>query len=52
VHQQLELQGSLGAEIIEDLIRAEAEKRQVQPKHRTVSPKLVVRDSTCPALSP
>ena len=49
VHQQLELQGSLGAEIVEDLIRATREKRSVQPKHRRVAPKLVVRDSTCPA---
>ena len=49
VHQQLELQGSLGAEIIEELVRAEVEKRAVQPKHRKVAPKLVVRDSTCPA---
>jgi LacI family transcriptional regulator len=49
VHQQLELQGSLGAEIIEDLIRTTREKRSVPPKHRKVAPKLVVRDSTCPA---
>jgi LacI family transcriptional regulator, galactose operon repressor len=52
VHQQLELQGSLGAEIIEDLILAEVEKRTLPPKHRKVAPKLVVRDSTCPALRP
>ena len=51
VHQQLELQGSLGAEMIEELIKAAAENRQVQPKHRKVSPKLVVRDSTSPARS-
>lgn len=51
VHQQLEMQGSLGAEIIEELIKAAAENRTVPPKHRKVSPKLVVRDSTCPALS-
>ena len=50
VHQQLELQGSLGAEIIEDLIRGAREKRAVQPKHRKVAPKLAVRDSTCPVL--
>jgi DNA-binding LacI/PurR family transcriptional regulator len=49
VHQQLELQGSLGAEIIEDLIRTTREKRSVPPKHRKVAPKLVVRDSTSPA---
>jgi LacI family transcriptional regulator len=49
IHQQLELQGSLGAEIIEDLIRTTREKRSVPPKHRKVAPKLVVRDSTSPA---
>ena len=49
VHQQLEMQGSLGAEMIEELIKAAAEKRTVQPKHRKVAPKLVVRDSTCAA---
>jgi LacI family transcriptional regulator len=48
IHQQLELQGSLGAEIVEELIRGTREKRKVQPKHRRVAPKLVVRDSTCP----
>jgi LacI family transcriptional regulator len=49
VQQQLEMQGSLGAEIIEDLIKATSEKRTVAPKHRKVIPKLVVRDSTRPA---
>jgi LacI family transcriptional regulator len=49
VHQQLEMQGTLGAEIIEELIRARTEDRQVQPKRRKVSPKLMVRDSTCSA---
>ncbi len=49
VHQQLEMQGSLGAEIIEDLIRAAEEKRAMAPKHRKVAPKLIVRDSTGPA---
>jgi LacI family transcriptional regulator len=49
VHQLLEMQGSLGAEMVEELIRAAAEKRTVPPKHRKVSPKLIVRDSTCPA---
>jgi LacI family transcriptional regulator len=49
VQQQLEMQGSLGAEIMEELIRASAENRPVQPKHRKVSPKLIVRDSTCSA---
>ena len=49
VHQQLEMQGSLGAEIIEEMIRAKAESRPAQPKRRKVSPKLMVRDSTCSA---
>jgi LacI family transcriptional regulator len=49
VQQQLEMQGSLGAEIIEESIRATVEKRAVVAKHRKVSPKLMVRDSTCPA---
>lgn len=51
VQQQLEMQGSLGAEIIEDLIRATVEKRESIAKHRKVSPKLIIRDSTCPAPS-
>ena len=49
VHQLLEMQGSLGAEMVQELIRASAEKHALPPKHRKVSPKLVVRDSTCPA---
>jgi LacI family transcriptional regulator len=49
IQQQLEMQGSLGAEIVEQLIRAAAEERMLTPKHRKVIPKLVVRDSTCPA---
>ena len=49
VHQQLEVQGSLGAEIVEELIRASVEKRPIVAKHRKVAPKLMVRDSTCPA---
>jgi DNA-binding LacI/PurR family transcriptional regulator len=49
VQQQLEMQGSIGAEIIEELIRASQEKRSVVTKHRKVSPKLMIRDSTCPA---
>jgi LacI family transcriptional regulator len=49
VHQQLETQGSLGAEIIQELIQAAIEKRVVPLKHLKVSPKLMVRDSTCPA---
>jgi LacI family transcriptional regulator len=49
VQQQLEMQGSLGAEIVEEMIRATAEKRAAQAKYRKVSPKLIVRESTCPA---
>ncbi|HMK23403.1 MAG TPA: LacI family DNA-binding transcriptional regulator [Terriglobales bacterium] len=49
IEQQLEMQGSLGAEIVEHLIRAAAEERSLPPKHRKIVPKLVVRDSTCPA---
>jgi DNA-binding LacI/PurR family transcriptional regulator len=49
VHQQLEAQGSLGAEIVEELIRATVEKRPVVAKHRKVAPKLMVRESACPA---
>jgi LacI family transcriptional regulator len=52
VHQQLEMQGSLGAEIIEELIEASVQERVVEPKHRTVAPKLVVRNSTGPSLYP
>ena len=48
VQQQLEMQGSLGAEIIEELIRATVEKRAIQPKHRKVIPRLIVRESTSP----
>jgi len=49
VHQQLELQGSLGAEIVGNSIRAAREKRSIPPQHRRVQPKLIVRDSTCSA---
>jgi LacI family transcriptional regulator, galactose operon repressor len=49
VQQQLEMQGSLGAEIVEEMIRATIEKRPAQAKHRKVSPKLVIRESTGPA---
>jgi LacI family transcriptional regulator len=52
VHQQLEMQGSLGAEIIEELVEASVQERVVEPKHRTVAPKLVVRSSTGPASYP
>lgn len=51
VHQQLEMQGSLSAEIIEEMIKATSESRPVHPKHRKVAPKLMVRDSTCPVVS-
>ena len=49
VHQQLEMQGSLGAEIAEESVRASLEKRSVTNKHLKVAPKLMVRESTCPA---
>jgi len=49
VQQQLEMQGSLGAEILEEMIRASIEKRPIQAKHRKVSPKLIIRESTGPA---
>jgi len=49
IHQQLEMQGSLGAEIVEELIRASTENRKSPPRHRKVAPHLIVRESTCPA---
>ena len=49
VHQQLEMQGSLGAEIVAELIRATVEKRPVVAQHRKVVPNLMIRESTCPA---
>ncbi|MGD0414788.1 MAG: LacI family DNA-binding transcriptional regulator [Terriglobales bacterium] len=49
VQQQLEVQGFLGAEVIEDLIKAKFESRIVQPRHHMLEPRLIVRDSTCPA---
>jgi LacI family transcriptional regulator len=52
IQQQLELQGSLGAEIVEELIRASIEKRTSVPRHRKVTPRLIVRESTCPAPRP
>lgn len=52
VHQLLEMQGSLAAEIIEEMIKAAAENRTVPPKRRKVLPRLMVRDSTCPAPRP
>lgn len=48
IQQQLEMQGSLGAEMVEHLMRAAADTLTLTPKHRKVMPKLVVRDSTCP----
>jgi len=49
IHQQLEMQGSIGAEIVEELIKAAMEKRASPPRHRKVAPRLIVRESTCPA---
>ncbi len=49
VQQQLEMQGTLGAEIIEELIAAVAENRTVPARKRRVTPRLMVRESTCPA---
>lgn len=49
IRQQMEMQGSLGAEIVGELITASMKKRPVKPKYRKVSPKLIVRDSTCAA---
>jgi LacI family transcriptional regulator len=49
VHQSLEMQGSLSAEMVEELIRASVEKHSLPPRHKKVSPRLVIRDSTCPA---
>jgi DNA-binding LacI/PurR family transcriptional regulator len=52
IQQQLEMQGSLGAEMVEQLIRAALEKRTLPPRHRKVAPKLIVRDSTSLAARP
>jgi len=49
IQQQLEMQGTLGAEMVEELIRASVEKRTCMPRHRKVAPRLIVRESTCPA---
>jgi len=49
IHAQLEMQGSLAAEIVEGLIRATEENRETSPRYRRVVPRLVVRESTCPA---
>ena len=48
VHQHLEMQGSLGAELIRQLIRARHSNQAVKPLHRRVVPRLVVRQSTAP----
>jgi len=52
VQQQLEVQGFLGAEVVEELIQAKFESRTVQPRHHTVEPRLIIRDSTCSAPRP
>jgi DNA-binding LacI/PurR family transcriptional regulator len=49
VHQKLELQGALAAEIIDELIRAAVDKRTLPTKHRKVTPRLLIRESTGPA---
>lgn len=49
IRQQLEMQGSLGAEIVQNLIKASINKSAGDAKYRKVSPKLVVRESTCAA---
>jgi len=46
VHQHLEMQGSIGAEIIRDLIHARHSNEAIKPLHRRVVPRLVVRQST------
>jgi len=50
VRQQLEMQGALGAEIVEEMIASTQKKRAAQAKYRKVSPRLIVRESTCPPL--
>jgi DNA-binding LacI/PurR family transcriptional regulator len=46
VHQHLEMQGSIGADIIRDLIHARHSNEAIKPLHRRVVPRLVVRQST------
>ena len=46
VHQHLEMQGSIGAEIIRALIHARHSNEAIKPIHRRVVPRLVVRQST------
>ena len=48
VHQHLEMQGSLAAELIRDLIHARNSNQEVKPVHRLVKPRLVLRHSTAP----
>jgi LacI family transcriptional regulator len=46
VQQQLEMQGTLGAEMIQELIKATIEKRILPAKHRKLDPTIIIRDST------
>jgi LacI family transcriptional regulator len=48
VHQHLEMQGSIGAEIIRDLLHARNNGKTIKPLHRRVLPRLIVRQSTAP----
>jgi LacI family transcriptional regulator len=49
IHQQLEVQGTLAAEMVEESIRGALEKRSPTTRHRKVAPQLVIRESTCAA---
>lgn len=46
VRQQLAMQGELGAEMVEEMIKTVIDKGPVHAKYRKVSPTLVVRDSS------
>ncbi|HSB75480.1 MAG TPA: LacI family DNA-binding transcriptional regulator [Terriglobales bacterium] len=48
VHQHLERQGSIGAEMIRALIQARINGETMKPVHRRVVPRLMVRQSTAP----
>ena len=48
VHQHLERQGSIGAEMIRALIQARINGETMKPLHRRVVPRLMVRQSTAP----
>ena len=48
VRQQLEMQGSLGAEMVKEMIACAGKKGAARAKYRKVSPRLMVRESTCP----